>query len=81
MTCAVCHDRKGGVIKGTNQICKDYVVLNGIHGSTGNKYNHEYAQGRRRGDDSVKWSKNNPRGLWNNPGGKGKYGSVPRPNK
>ena len=76
--CAVCHDRKGGIDKESGQRIKDYAVLTGIHGSTGSKYNPLYARLKRSGEDAA-WSSTNKNGRWNNPGGRGQYGTIPIP--
>lgn len=118
VVCAVCHDRNGGVDKETGQRIKDYAVLTGIHGSTGQKYNPLYARIKRSGEaefvanyckqhlnlppftidnlikqygedsdvvknllSQISWSDTNKNGRWNNPGGKGKYGTIPIPNE
>ena len=80
VVCAVCHDRKGGIDKQSGQRIKDYAVLTGIHGSTGSKYNPLYARLKRSGEDAV-WSSTNKNGRWNNPGGRGQYGTIPIPDK
>jgi hypothetical protein len=77
VSCAVCHDRKGGILKGSNKIIKDYAVLTGIHGSTGSKFNPEYAAKKRKGED-AKWSENNPQGRWNNLDNRGQHGKIPQ---
>ena len=79
VVCAVCHDRKGGIDKESGQRIKDYAVLTGIHGSTGSKYNPLYARLKRNGDNSAEWSSTNKNGRWNNPGGKGQFGTIPVP--
>lgn len=81
ISCAVCHDRNGGVVKGTNEVLKNYVVLTGIHGSTGSKFNANYARMKREGNQNAIWSKNNVNGRWTNPGGVGKYGQAPQLDK
>lgn len=81
VVCAVCHDRKGGIDKESGQRIKDYAVLTGIHGSTGSKYNPLYARLKRMGDNNAQWSNTNKNGRWNNPGGKGEFGTIPTPNK
>lgn len=81
VVCAVCHDRKGGIDKESGERIKDYAVLTGIHGSTGQKYNPLYARLKRNGDANAVWSSTNKNGRWNNPGGKGQFGTIPTPDK
>jgi hypothetical protein len=81
ITCAVCHDRHGGIIKGTNEVVKNYAVLNGIHGPTRTNFNAKYAAAKRKGDNTVEWSSTNKNGLWNNNGGVGQYGTTPVPDR
>lgn len=68
VTCAVCHDRKGGIVKGTNEHVKDYAILTAIHGSTMGNFNPEYAREKRMGNHTIRYSKDNPYGLWERPG-------------
>jgi len=67
VSCAVCHDRKGGIDKDTSKHIKDYAILTAIHGSTSKNFNPLYAHAKRIGDDSVKYSEENPKGLWTKP--------------
>lgn len=77
ITCAVCHDRKGGVVLETGEVVKDYAVLTGIHGSTGSKFNAEYAAKKRKGEEAT-YTDENPQGRWHNPSGRGRYGTIPK---
>lgn len=63
--CSVCHDLSGGVTKDGQTGVKNYAVLAATHGSTANNYDPEYADAKRRGDDSVvyKGDKSNKHGL------------------
>ena len=68
--CAVCHNIGGGVSKVESKygpeewhMITDYTVLEAVHGSTSFNYNAKYAEAKRRGDDTVKYSDNNPYGL------------------
>ena len=38
-----------------------------------------YAHKMRNGDETAEYTKENPRGRWNNPSGIGKYGTPPKP--
>jgi len=67
--CAVCHNMSGGVSRKDAKyspdkwtMIKNYTVLEATHGATSNNYNAEYANAKRRGDDSVIYSPENPRG-------------------
>lgn len=79
ISCAVCHDRRGGIIKGTNKHVKDYAIITAVHGSTGKKFSPLYAHSKRVGDPDAKYTDENPNGLWRNPSGIGKYGTPPTP--
>lgn len=63
--CAVCHDMKGGVDAEDRTIndIKDYTVVTATHGAGKEKYNKDYATAKRNGNDEVKYSKSNPRGV------------------
>lgn len=63
--CSVCHDLSGGVTKDGQTGVKNYAVLAATHGATANNYDPEYADAKRRGDDSVvyKGDKSNKHGL------------------
>lgn len=63
--CAVCHDMKGGVDAEDRTVdnIKDYTVVTATHGAGKEKYKKNYAIAKRNGDDSVKYSKTNPRGV------------------
>jgi hypothetical protein len=71
VSCAVCHDRQGGIDKETGKKIKDYAILTAIHGSTSKNFNPLYAHAKRIGDDSVKYSEENPLGLWTAPDRRG----------
>lgn len=71
VSCAVCHDRKGGIDKNSGKTIKDYAILTAIHGSTSGNFNPLYAHAKRIGDDSVKYSEENPYGLWTRPDKRG----------
>lgn len=67
--CAVCHNMIGGVsVKDSKlpsenwHMIKNYTVLEATHGSTGSNFNPEYADAKRRGDDSVIYSPENHKG-------------------
>ena len=77
ISCAVCHDKKGGIVKDTGEQIRDYTIVTATHGSTGNKFSPEYAHKMRNGDETAVYTKENPRGRWNNPSGFGKYGKPP----
>lgn len=68
VSCAVCHDRKGGIDKNTHKMIKDYAILTAIHGSTSKNFNPLYAHLKRIGDKTAKYSEENPYGLWTKPG-------------
>ena len=68
ISCAVCHDRKGGIDKNSGKIIKDYAILNGTHGPSASNFNPKYADAKRKGDNSVKYSEENPYGEWKAPG-------------
>ena len=78
ISCAVCHDKKGGVVKDTGEQVRDYAIITATHGATGNKFNPSYAHKMRNGDETAEYTKENPRGRWNNPSGIGKYGTPPK---
>ena len=81
VSCAVCHDRKGGIVKGTGEQVKNYAIITATHGSTKGNFSPIYAHLKRIGDPSAKYTEENPNGLWRNAGGVGKYGTKPtRPN-
>ena len=77
ISCAVCHDRKGGIVKGTGEQVKNYAIITATHGSTGNKFSPIYAHLKRLGDTSAKYTEKNPNGLWRNPSDTGRYGKPP----
>ena len=81
VTCAVCHDRKGGIVKNTGETVRDYAIITATHGATGGKFSPAYAYAKRKGDKNAKYTDENPMGLWNNPSGIGKYGKPPVPPK
>ena len=60
--CAVCHDTSGGVTKDGQKNIKNYAILAATHGATKSNYNPEYASNKRQGNDSVKYSEENPYG-------------------
>lgn len=67
--CAVCHNMNGGVSKNDSKYdpdkwtyIKNYTVLEATHGATSGKYNSEYANAKRNGNDNVIYSPENPRG-------------------
>ena len=68
VTCAVCHDRKGGIVKGTNEYVKDYAILTAVHGSTMGNFNPRYAREKRMGNHTVRYSDDNPHALHTRPG-------------
>lgn len=59
--CAVCHDTQGGITPDGRTI-KKYTILTATHGSTASNYNSEYANAKRIGNDTVKYSEDNPFG-------------------
>lgn len=59
--CSVCHDTQGGVTQDGEKI-KKYTILTATHGSTASNYSSSYANAKRKGDDSVKYSDDNPHG-------------------
>jgi len=68
VSCAVCHDRKGGIDKDTHKLIKDYAILTALHGPNSKNFNPLYAHAKRIGDNSVKYSEENPYALWTKPG-------------
>ena len=67
--CAVCHNMSGGVsLKDSKyspehwKMIKDYTVLEATHGATSHNFNASYAEAKRRGDDTVKYTEENPFG-------------------
>lgn len=62
--CAVCHDTEGGITKDGQTNIKDYSILTATHGALASNYNANYANAKRKGDDSVEYSPENKHGLW-----------------
>ena len=60
--CSVCHDLSGGVTKDGKKGIKNYAILAATHGATAGNYSPEYAAAKRNGDDTVKYSEDNPNG-------------------
>ena len=60
--CSVCHDLSGGVTHDGKKNVKEYSILAATHGALKSNYNAEYAARKRQGDDSVKYSEDNPHG-------------------
>ena len=67
--CSVCHNISGGIsFKDSKKspdkwkMIKNYTVLEATHGATSSKYKTDYANAKRRGDDSVIYSPENPHG-------------------
>lgn len=61
--CAVCHDLSGGVTKDGKKNIKNYAILAATHGATASNYNPDYASSKRNGDDTVKYTDENPHGI------------------
>lgn len=68
--CAVCHNTSGGVAKEDSKygpehwhMIKDYTVLEAVHGSSSSKYKSKYADEKRKGNDNVRYSRNNKWGA------------------
>ena len=76
--CAVCHDRQGGIDKDSGKLVKDYAVLTAIHGATKKNYNPTYARLKRMGDNTAQWSETNKNARFNNNGGTGPFGTLPK---
>ena len=77
ISCAVCHDRKGGIVKGTGEVVKNYAIITATHGATAKKFSPLYAHSKRVGDPNAVYTPENPHALWRNPSGSGKYGTPP----
>lgn len=67
--CSVCHNMSGGISEKDSKypsdkwtMITDYAVLEATHGATSGNYNPEYANAKRRGDDTVIYSPENPKG-------------------
>ena len=69
--CSVCHNMSGGVsLKDSKyssdkwNMIKDYTVIEATHGATSGNYNVDYANEKRKGNDNVIYSKDNPYGRF-----------------
>ena len=69
--CSVCHNMSGGVSLKDSQyssdkwnMIKDYTVIEATHGATSGNYNVDYANEKRKGNDNVIYSKDNPYGRF-----------------
>lgn len=69
--CSVCHNMSGGVsLKDSKyssdkwNMIKDYTVIEATHGATSGNYNVDYANEKRKGNDNVIYSKDNPYGKF-----------------
>jgi hypothetical protein len=69
--CSVCHNVSGGVSFKEARLSPDkwhmitdYTVLESVHGSGSSHYKPEYANEKRKGNDSVIYSPENPRGRF-----------------
>lgn len=60
--CAVCHDMEGGLTP-DGKVVKDYVVLTATHGPTHTNFNPDYANAKKKGDNTARYSKDNPYGI------------------